>query len=152
MINLTKSFAYVGIKKPISLYAPFLIVWDFTHKCNLKCKHCYSNSGAIREEELTTQQAKDVVDQIADAGVTALAFSGGEPLTRSDFFEVARYAADRGLYISVATNGTFSPKKRFKNSKPPKSTIWTSALTEPAPKRTTNSEVFQGRLTKRSLV
>ena len=86
VMNLAKSFTYMGIKKPISLYAPFLIVWDFTHKCNLHCKHCYSNSGAVREEELTTQQAKDVVDQIADAGVTALAFSGGEPLTRSDFF------------------------------------------------------------------
>ncbi len=97
--------------------APFLIVWDFTHKCNLKCKHCYSNSGAIREEELTTQQAKDVVDQIADAGVTALAFSGGEPLTRSDFFEVARYAADRGLYISVATNGTLLTKENVQKLK-----------------------------------
>ena len=52
-----------------------------------------------------------MVDQIADAGVTALAFSGGEPLTRSDFFEVARYAADRGLYISVATNGTLLTKE-----------------------------------------
>ena len=117
VMNLTKSFAYIGIKKPISLYAPFLIVWDFTHKCNLKCKHCYSNSGAIREEELTTQQAKDVVDQIADAGVTALAFSGGEPLTRSDFFEVARYAADRGLYISVATNGTLLTKETVQKLK-----------------------------------
>jgi radical SAM protein with 4Fe4S-binding SPASM domain len=117
VMNLTKSFAYIGIKKPISLYAPFLIVWDFTHKCNLKCKHCYSNSGAIIEEELTTQQAKDVVDQIADAGVTALAFSGGEPLTRNDFFEVARYAADRGLYISVATNGTLLTKETVQKLK-----------------------------------
>ena len=117
VMNLTKSFAYIGIKKPISLYAPFLIVWDFTHKCNLKCKHCYSNSGAIREEELTTQQAKDVVDQIADAGVTALAFSGGEPLTRKDFFEVARYAADRGLYILLPQTEPCSLKKMFRNSK-----------------------------------
>jgi radical SAM protein with 4Fe4S-binding SPASM domain len=117
VMNLTKSFAYIGIKKPISLYAPFLIVWDFTHKCNLKCKHCYSDSGAIREEELTTQEAKDVVDQIADAGVTALAFSGGEPLTRSDFFEVARYAADRGLYTSVATNGTLLSKETVQKLK-----------------------------------
>ena len=120
VLNLTKSFAYMGIKKPISLYAPFLIVWDFTHKCNLQCKHCYSNSGAIREEEMTTEQAKSVVDQIADAGVTALAFSGGEPLTRKDFFEVARYAANRGLYISVATNGTLLTKdivKRLKDAK-----------------------------------
>ncbi|MGZ4850777.1 MAG: radical SAM protein [Candidatus Bathyarchaeia archaeon] len=117
VMNLTKSFAYMGIRKPISLYAPFLIVWDFTHKCNLKCKHCYSNSGAIREEELTTQQAKDVIDQIADAGVTALAFSGGEPLTRSDFFEVAKYAANRGLYVSVATNGTLLTKETVQKLK-----------------------------------
>lgn len=117
VMNLTKSFAYIGIKKPISLYSPFLIVWDFTHKCNLQCKHCYSNSGAIREEELTTQQAKDVVDQIADAGVTALAFSGGEPLMRNDFFEVARYAADRGLYISVATNGTLLTEENVQKLK-----------------------------------
>ncbi len=117
VMNLTKSFAYIGIKKPISLYSPFLIVWDFTHKCNLKCKHCYSNSGAIREEELTTQQAKNVIDQVADAGVTALAFSGGEPLTRPDFFEVAKYAADRGLYISVATNGTLLTKENVKKLK-----------------------------------
>jgi radical SAM protein with 4Fe4S-binding SPASM domain len=111
VLNLTKSFAYMGIKKPISLYAPFLIVWDFTHKCNLQCKHCYSNSGSIREEELTTKEALAVVDQVADAGVTALAFSGGEPLTRGDFFEVIRHAADRGLYISVATNGTLLTKE-----------------------------------------
>ncbi len=106
VVNLARSFATIGIKKPISLSAPFLVVWDFTHKCNLSCRHCYSSSGTINEEELTTEQAKAVIDQLADAGVTALAFSGGEPLTRNDFFEVARHAADQGLYLSVATNGT----------------------------------------------
>jgi radical SAM protein with 4Fe4S-binding SPASM domain len=115
--NLTKSFAYLGIKKPISLYAPFLIVWDFTHKCNLNCKHCYSNSGTVNEEELTTKQALAVVDQLADAGVTALAFSGGEPLSRRDLFEVARHAADRELYVSVATNGTLLTKENVKKLK-----------------------------------
>jgi radical SAM protein with 4Fe4S-binding SPASM domain len=115
--NLTKSFAYLGIKKPISLYAPFLIVWDFTHKCNLNCKHCYSNSGAVNEEELTTKEALAVVDQLADAGVTALAFSGGEPLSRRDLFEVARHAADRELYVSVATNGTLLTKENVKKLK-----------------------------------
>lgn len=106
VLNLVESFAYFGIKKPMSLVAPFLVVWDFTHKCNLRCKHCYSNSGAVEEEELTTEQALNVVDQLADAHLTALAFSGGEPLTRSDFFEVARHASDRGLYVSLASNGT----------------------------------------------
>ncbi len=111
VFNIAESFATFGIKKPLSLSAPFLVVWDFTHKCNLSCKHCYSNSGKIREEELTTAEAKAVVDQLADAGVTALAFSGGEPLTRSDFFEVARHAADRGLYVSLASNGTLLTKE-----------------------------------------
>jgi radical SAM protein with 4Fe4S-binding SPASM domain len=117
VLNLARSFTYMGIKKPISLYAPFLIVWDFTHKCNLQCKHCYSNSGTIREEELTTKEAISIVDKIADSGVTALAFSGGEPLTRKDFFEVVRHAAYRGLYVSVATNGTLLTKENVQKLK-----------------------------------
>jgi radical SAM protein with 4Fe4S-binding SPASM domain len=117
VLNIARSFGYFGIKKPLSIYAPFLVVWDFTHKCNLSCKHCYSDSGGIREEELTTTQALAVVDQLADAGVTALAFSGGEPLTRKDLFEVARYAADRGLYVSLATNGTLLTKENVQKLK-----------------------------------
>jgi radical SAM protein with 4Fe4S-binding SPASM domain len=115
--NLTRSFAFLGIKKPLSLYAPFLVVWDFTHKCNLNCKHCYSNSGAVQEEELATEEALNVVDQLADAGVTALAFSGGEPLSRKDFFTVAQHAVERGLYVSVATNGTLLTKDNVRKLK-----------------------------------
>ena len=77
VLNIARSFSYFGIKKPLSLYAPFLVVWDFTHNCNLICNHCYSDSGANREAELTTKEALAVVDQLADAGVIALAFSGG---------------------------------------------------------------------------
>ena len=72
------------------MHAPFLVVWNFTYKCNLNCKHCYSDAGTILREELSTSEAIKVVDQIADFGVTSLAFSGGEPLMRKDFFE-ARY-------------------------------------------------------------
>ncbi len=117
VLNLVESFEYFGIKKPMSLVAPFLVVWDFTHKCNLRCKHCYSNSGAAEEDELTTEQALDVVDQLADAHVTALAFSGGEPLTRKDFFEVARHASDRGLYVSLASNGTLLTSENVRKIK-----------------------------------
>jgi radical SAM protein with 4Fe4S-binding SPASM domain len=117
IITLVRSFSHFGIKKPLSIYAPFLVVWDFTHNCNLSCKHCYSNSGATRETELTTEEALEVVDQLADAGVIALAFSGGEPLSRKDFFEVASHAAKRGLYVSVATNGTLLTKKNVRKLK-----------------------------------
>jgi radical SAM protein with 4Fe4S-binding SPASM domain len=117
IITIVRSFSHFGIRKPLSIYAPFLVVWDFTHKCNLSCKHCYSNSGATREEELTTEEALAVVDQLADFGVTALAFSGGEPLSRKDFFEVASHAAKRGLYVSVATNGTLLTEENVKKLK-----------------------------------
>ena len=119
VLNLAESFEHFGIRKPMALCAPFLVVWDFTHKCNLRCKHCYSNSGEIGKgyEELSTEQAFAVVDQLAAAHVTALAFSGGEPLARDDFFEVARYAADRGLYISLATNGTLLTKENVQKLK-----------------------------------
>jgi radical SAM protein with 4Fe4S-binding SPASM domain len=59
----------------------------------------------------------DVVDQLADFGLTALAFSGGEPLSRKDFFEVASHAVKRGLYVSVATNGTLLTKENVKKLK-----------------------------------
>jgi radical SAM protein with 4Fe4S-binding SPASM domain len=117
IITLVRSFSYYGIRKPLSVYAPFLVVWDFTHKCNLNCKHCYSNSGAASQEELTTKEAIEVVDQLADFGVIALAFSGGEPLSRKDFFEVAAHAVERGLYVSVATNGTLLTKENVKKLK-----------------------------------
>ena len=117
VLNLTRTFAHLGIKKPLSIYAPFLVVWDFTHKCNLSCKHSYSNSGAVLEEELSTMEALGVVDQLAEAGVTALAFSGGEPLSRKDFFNVASHAVKRGLYVSVATNGTLLTKENVKKLK-----------------------------------
>jgi radical SAM protein with 4Fe4S-binding SPASM domain len=117
IVTLVRSFAHFGIKKPLSIYAPFLVVWDFTHSCNLNCKHCYSNSGATREKELTTKEALEVVDQLADAGVIALAFSGGEPLSRKDFFEVASHAVNRGLYVSVATNGTLLTKENVRKLK-----------------------------------
>jgi len=117
IINIVRSFSHFGITKPLSIYAPFLVVWDFTHRCNLRCKHCYSNSGATSETELNTKEALGVVDQLADYGVTALAFSGGEPLAREDFFKVASHAAKRGLYVSLATNGTMLTKENVRKLK-----------------------------------
>ncbi|TRO51186.1 radical SAM protein [Candidatus Bathyarchaeota archaeon] len=104
--SIVSGFAEYGFKRPIQVHAPFLVVWNFTYKCNLKCKHCYSNSGFDPKMELSTEEAMKIVDQLADFGVTSLAFSGGEPLMRKDFFDVARYAVESGLYVSLATNGT----------------------------------------------
>jgi radical SAM protein with 4Fe4S-binding SPASM domain len=115
--SLVFGFADFGFTRPISVHAPFLVVWNFTYKCNLHCKHCYSESGNSSKTELSTEEAIRVVDQLADFGVTSLAFSGGEPLMRKDFFDVARHAVDSGLYVSLATNGTLLNKENVKKLK-----------------------------------
>ncbi len=106
LVNVLEGIAHFGVMRPQTTIAPFLVVWNFTHACNLRCKHCYENAGDFLKDELTTEEAKKVVDEFREAGVVAIAFSGGEPLLRKDFFEVARYAHDQGFYVSVASNGT----------------------------------------------
>ncbi|MCS7096415.1 MAG: radical SAM protein [Candidatus Bathyarchaeota archaeon] len=108
--SMVNTFIHFGIKRPLAVYSPFLVVWDYTRKCNLNCRHCYSNARAASEKELTTEESLSVVDQLADFGVVALAFSGGEPLARRDFFHVAEHAVKSGLYVSLATNGTLIDK------------------------------------------
>jgi radical SAM protein with 4Fe4S-binding SPASM domain len=105
--NILEGIARYGVQRPQTCAAPFLIVWDFTHRCNLRCSHCYQDSDS-REmpNELTTEEAKRVIDQFEEAGVVAIAFSGGEPLMRRDFFELAGYASKKGFYVTLASNGT----------------------------------------------
>ncbi|MEM1589414.1 MAG: radical SAM protein [Candidatus Bathyarchaeia archaeon] len=115
--SVVKTFIHLGIRKPLTVYAPFLVVWDFTYRCNLNCKHCYSNASVYAGKELETKEALKVVDQLADFGVVSLAFSGGEPLMRKDFFEVAKHAVNSGLYVSLATNGTLLNKQTVQRLK-----------------------------------
>ncbi|HHO57088.1 MAG TPA: radical SAM protein [Thermoplasmatales archaeon] len=106
LASTIKGVALFGMHRPFISGAPYLIVWDFTYSCNLRCKHCYANAGKPLEDELTTEEAKRAIDIFDRAGVVSIAFSGGEPLVRKDFFELAKYAADKGMYVAVATNGT----------------------------------------------
>ncbi len=106
LVNVLGGIARYGITRPQIVNAPFLVVWDFTHMCNLQCKHCYQDAQKALPGELTTQEAKNLVDQLSDAGVVVIAFSGGEPLMRKDFFEIALYAHQHDLYVALASNGT----------------------------------------------
>jgi radical SAM protein with 4Fe4S-binding SPASM domain len=84
-----------------------VVVWNTTRRCNLNCLHCYSKSeNKIYPNELTTDEAKAFVKDIAEFGVNVLLFSGGEPLLRRDLFEVARFASEAGLRAVLSTNGT----------------------------------------------
>ena len=84
-----------------------VVVWNSTRTCNLKCRHCYMSSDAkIYRDELTTDEAKKFIDDLADFKVPVLLFSGGEPLMRKDFFELASYAAEKNIRPTLSTNGT----------------------------------------------
>lgn len=87
--------------------APLYIAWEVTLQCNARCLHCYSESGPgiHAPNELNTEQALKVIDDLAEAGLLILAFSGGEPLLRRDIFTLIERAVDRQLVVNVATNG-----------------------------------------------
>jgi radical SAM protein with 4Fe4S-binding SPASM domain len=95
-----------GAPKSASERRP-IVVWNVTRTCNLRCVHCYSDSYAQKYPgELTTEQAKEVIDDLAEFGVPALLFSGGEPLTRPDLLELMEYASKSDLRLTLSTNGT----------------------------------------------
>jgi radical SAM protein with 4Fe4S-binding SPASM domain len=89
-----------------------LVVWNVTCRCNLNCDHCYIDAGDRRyKDELTTEQGRELIDDLAEMKVPVLLFSGGEPLMREDTLELGRYAAERGLRPVLSTNGTLIDRK-----------------------------------------
>lgn len=102
-----------GPTVPQKLPAPFLIVWNFTNLCNLKCIHCYQDAGAPLGNELSIKEKLIAVEMLDNAGVAAIAFSGGEPLIHPHFLRVAREASNRGIYVAVATNGLILSNKDY---------------------------------------
>ena len=100
-----RGIAEYGVTVPQKLPAPFLIVWNFTNMCNLRCEHCYQKADKPLPDELTLNEKINVIEQLDKANVAAIAFSGGEPTIHPHFLRVAAEAASRGMYTSVATNG-----------------------------------------------
>jgi radical SAM protein with 4Fe4S-binding SPASM domain len=90
-----------------------VVVWNATKTCNLECIHCYADA-RIRhyDGELTTGEAKAMIDDLASFKVPALLISGGEPLVRPDILELAEYATTHGVRVTFSTNGTLIDKKR----------------------------------------
>ncbi|WP_416825400.1 radical SAM protein [Ectobacillus polymachus] len=87
---------------------PRLIFWELTQGCNLKCIHCRATAQPERApDELTEKQAYQVIDEIAKfERKPILILTGGEPLYRPDFFEIASYATKQGISVAMASNGT----------------------------------------------
>ena len=89
------------------LDAPICLTWELTYACNLDCVHCLSSSGRRDPRELTTAEAKGVLDELHDLQVFYINIGGGEPMIRRDFFEIVEYAIGRGIGVKFSTNGAF---------------------------------------------
>lgn len=93
-------------KKPV-------VVWNMTRRCNLRCVHCYSSSRNIHyADELTTEEAKKMIEDLAAFGCPVILFSGGEPLMREDLPELAQFAVDHGIRAVISTNGTLTTQEK----------------------------------------
>ena len=81
---------------------------DLTHRCNLRCIHCYHGKHPehVLEKEMTTKEILTIIDEITDAGCLYFLITGGEPLLKKDFPEIYRHAKGNGLIITLFTNGT----------------------------------------------
>lgn len=83
---------------------PITCHFDLTYHCNLNCIHCYIVENRI--PELKTKEIKNILKELASAGILFLKFSGGEILTREDFFEIIEYARKLHFSVDFITNGT----------------------------------------------
>lgn len=84
-----------------------LMFWETTKACNLRCQHCRAVPEAERSRvELTTEESFGLIDQIAEVSRPVLILSGGEPLYRSDIFDIGAYGISKGFRMALATNGT----------------------------------------------
>jgi len=88
------------------LDAPICLTWELTYACNLACRHCLSSSGRRDPRELSTDEAKAVIDELERMQVFYVNIGGGEPTIRSDFWELVDYATDHHVGVKFSTNGS----------------------------------------------
>lgn len=112
--SVLEGIAEFGPEKPFTAYAPFLVVWNITRACNLRCRHCYEFAETAGPDEMDTAHALAAVDALETAGVAYIAISGGEPLMRKDLFTILETIKEKGMGFSIATNGTLLTREHVK--------------------------------------
>jgi len=96
-------------------HIPAWAMIELTHRCNLKCSHCYIVRS--KKKELRAKEVKSILDQLAEAGTLFLAFTGGEMFLRKDVFEILEYAVEKRFAVMVLTNATLITSSDIKKLK-----------------------------------
>lgn len=94
------------------IHPPFMVSYSITQECNLKCRHCYSDSvDQAAPDELTTGEAFQLIDTLSEWGIGFLIIDGGEPLCRDDMLDLVRHATSKGIRTTLGSNGTLIDQK-----------------------------------------
>lgn len=113
-------FRLLQIKRRLNLAKPRQVQWLTTYRCNFRCIHCEASAGTTTVQELTTDEAHRLIDELAETGVKNIILSGGELLVRKDIFLLIEHIVSRGLTYSIASNGYLVSEfsEEFRRMKP----------------------------------
>ncbi len=89
------------------MWHPEIVSWNVTNQCNLRCDHCYLAAGKRAPAELSLDESRHVIDELAAAGTRMVILTGGEPMMRRDIADMAAYASSRDILVVLGTNGMF---------------------------------------------
>src|SRR4030095_8832521 len=107
---MTRKFWIRTLRNFVLRKRPYFAHLALTHVCNLHCSFCHIPEYKV--QELDTEGMKRVVDKLDQMGIAYLSISGGgEPLIRKDFAAILNYAAGRGMYVKLTSNGTMAEPK-----------------------------------------
>jgi mycofactocin radical SAM maturase len=96
---LSAKIATMGLRAPVN------VTWEITLKCNLHCAHCLSDAGKALEDELSTEECLELIDQWASLKVFQVNIGGGEPFAREDLLDLLKHAHRQKIVTCVSTNG-----------------------------------------------
>lgn len=107
--SLSKNVNYARLVLPERYHhlrsAPEEVTFLVSNACNMRCPHCYNNSGEVAQGELSSAERREVADYIARWGVRAVTLTGGEPLVHKDTVPIMNLFAERRVLMKVSTNG-----------------------------------------------
>ncbi len=94
------------------LSAPVRIYFELTEKCNLSCRHCFVSSSPLSKTGMSTSMIFFLLEDMKDAGVINIRFTGGEPTSRDDWFDILNYAKSLGFVVSLSSNGVYKDRDK----------------------------------------
>ncbi len=107
MFRLSNLISSVVENKKSRVLDGSIAIWNFTNRCNLSCLHCYSKADLSSKDTLTTEDIVNTLPKLKENGIKFLIFSGGEPLTRKDIYEIADACKKEGIMTYLSTHGLY---------------------------------------------